>query len=47
MLGYDFWTNDNVIVAIATACATMATHWVRGEFDAESCNSVETVAPKE
>ena len=32
------------MVAIATACATMATHWVCGEFDAESCDSVEMVA---
>ena len=39
------WFYD-VIVAIATACATMATHWVCGEFDAESCDSVETVAQR-
>ena len=25
----------------------MATHWVCGEFDAESCDSVETVAQRE
>ena len=31
---------------MATACATMATHWVCGEFDAESCDSVETVAQR-
>ena len=43
-LGHDFWTKHDVIVAIATACATMATHWVCGECDAESCDSVETVA---
>ena len=43
-LGHGFWTKYDVIVVIATACATMATHWVCGEFDAESCDSVETVA---
>ena len=46
-LGHGFWTKHDVIVAIATACATMATHWVCGEFDAESCDSVETVAQRE
>ena len=44
LLGHGFWTKHDVIVAIATACATMATYWVCGEFDAESCDSVETVA---
>ena len=39
-----FWTKHDVIVAIATACATMATHWMCGELDAESCDIVETVA---
>ena len=34
----------DVIVALAMACASMATHWLCEEFDAESCNSVETVA---
>ena len=43
-LGHGFWTKHDVIVAIATACATMETHWVCGEIDAESCDSVETVA---
>ena len=42
-LGHGFWTKHDVIVAIATACATMATHWVCGEFDAESCGGVKTV----
>ena len=42
-LGHGFWTKHDVIVAIATACATMATHWVCGEFDAESCGCVKTV----
>ena len=46
MLGHGFWTKHDVIVAIATACATMATHWVCGEFDAEPCDSVETVAQR-
>ena len=32
----------NVIVDMATACATMATHWVCGEFDAELCGDVKT-----
>ena len=36
----------DIIVAVATACATMATHWVCGEFDAESCDNVETVAQR-
>ena len=35
------WFYD-IIVAIATACATIATHWVCGEFDAESCGGVKT-----
>ena len=39
------WFYD-VIVAIATAFGIMATHWVCGEFDAESCDSVETVAQR-
>ena len=43
-LGHGFWTKHDVIVAIATACATMATRWVCAEADAESCGSVETVA---
>ena len=42
-LGHGFWTKHDVIVAIATACATMATHWVCEEFDAESCGGVKTV----
>ena len=44
LFGHGFWTKHDVIVAIATACATMATRWVCREFDAESCDSVETVA---
>ena len=43
-ISHDFWTKYDVIVAIATACATMATHWDCGDFDAESCDTVETVA---
>ena len=43
-LGHGFWTKHDVIVAIETAYATMATHWMCGELDAESCDSVETVA---
>ena len=31
-LANSFWTKHDVIVAIATTCATMATHWVCGEF---------------
>ena len=31
----------DVIVAIATTRATMATHWVCGEFDAEPCELVK------
>ena len=46
LLGYDFWTKYDVIVAVATACATMATHWVCGGLDAKSCDSVEMVAQK-
>ena len=45
-LGYGFWTKHDVTVAIATACATMATHWVCREFDAESCGSVKTVVSR-
>ena len=43
-LGHGFWTIYDIIVAIATACATMATLWVCGSVDAESCDNVETVA---
>ena len=39
-------TNYAVIVVIATACATKATHWVGTEYNAESCDSVETVAQR-
>ena len=42
-LGHGFWTKYDVIVAIATACATIATHWVCGEFDDESCGGVKTI----
>ena len=42
LLGRGFWTKDDIIVAIATACVAMTTHWVCVEFDAESCGSVET-----
>ena len=34
----------DVLVAIAMAYATMTAHWVCEEYDAESCDSVETVA---
>ena len=46
LLGNSFLDKNNVIVAIATACATMTTQWVCGEFNAESCDSVETVAQR-
>ena len=46
MLGHGFWTKYDIIVAITMVCSTMATHWVCGEFDAESCDSVETVAQR-
>ena len=44
LFSHGFSKKYNVIVAIATACATVTTHWVCGEFDAESYDSVETVA---
>ena len=47
LLENEFWTKHDVLVAITTACATITTHWVCGEFDVESCDSVETVAQKE
>ena len=46
MLGHGFWTIYDAIVAIATACATAATHWVCEEFNVESCDSVETVTQR-
>jgi len=39
-----FFNNSDVIVAITTVCATMATHWLGGELNAESYGSVELVA---
>ena len=39
-------TKYGIIVAVATACATMATRWVCREFNAELCGSVETVAQR-
>ena len=39
-----FLDKNDVIVAIATACTTVETHWVCGEFNAKSCSSVETDA---
>ena len=40
ILGHGFWTNNDVIDAMATACATISTQWVFEEFDAESHDSV-------
>ena len=34
----------DIIVATTTAWAIMTTQWICGEFDAESCGIVETVA---
>ena len=44
ILGHGFWTKYDVIVVIATTCATTATQLVCGKFNAELCNSVETDA---
>ena len=44
LLGNGFRTKYDVIVGITTTCATLTTHSVCGQFEAESCDSVETVA---
>ena len=44
LLGNEYRTQHDFIVALSMAGATMTTHWVCGEFDAESCDSVELLA---
>jgi len=44
MVVHGFFDNYDIIVAIMTVCATMATLWVGGELDAESYDGVELVA---
>ena len=46
-LGHGFSTIHDIIVDRATACATMATHWVFGEFDAELYGDVKSIARRE
>ena len=35
-----------MIVAVATTCAIMATRWVCGEFNAEPCGGIKTMAQR-
>ena len=44
MVGHEFWNKNDVIVVIATACATVAIQWVCEAFNAESYDGVEAVA---
>ena len=44
LLGRGICQKYDIIVALETACIAMSTHCVCGEFEAESCGSVKTMA---
>ena len=46
LLGHGFWTKYDMIVAVATTCASMATRWVCGEFNAEPRGGIKTMAQR-
>ena len=47
MLGHGFWRKYDILVSTTTACSTMTINWVCKELNAESSDSVETMAQRD